>query len=351
MDTLILKVLFGSLQLEEMVTDDPLLVRWGLHDLLESFSSTISGRTSVQTNDNARTHFVQPGGSYPVRGHNSFENDEAVAQALEEELSQLSVKEAAEGSERSQDWLDWLAPRTDMWSKGEAAQTNDYDSSPNYDNDSGPESDNGAVPDLLEDFATYDGEVGKRLTHMDSIPHVPRINGEIPTSDDAYVAHQRLHDRLKLYDLSELKVDGDGNCQFRAFSDQLYRTPAHHKSVREDVVHQLRSHSELYEGYVPMAYSEYVQKMAKSGSWGDHVTLQAAADFYGVRICLLTSFKDTCFVQILPRQKKSGRVIFLSFWAEVHYNSVYPEGDGPFLFDQTKKKRHWRHYLKSKLKI
>ncbi|KAI5070418.1 hypothetical protein GOP47_0014761 [Adiantum capillus-veneris] len=300
-----------------MVTDDPLLVRWGLHDLLEGYSGYSSagvGRTSVQTNDHARTEFVQPGESYTVRGYSSVENDELIAHALQEEL-------AAEGSEKAQDWCEWAGPFADTWS----AQ-NDYDSTSACEYDSGQESEDDGVPEFSEDFATYDGEVGRRLTHMDSVPHVPRINGEIPTIDDASAAHQRLFDRLKQYGLSELKVDGDGNCQ-------------------------LTSHPEFYEGYVPMKYSDYVKKMARSGEWGDHVTLQAAADFYGVRICLLTSFKDTSFVQILPRQSKSKRVIHLSFWAEVHYNSVYPAGDIPRYSGHKKKGKHWRQYFKDKLKI
>ncbi|KAI5063445.1 hypothetical protein GOP47_0021992 [Adiantum capillus-veneris] len=329
-----------------MVTDDPLLVRWGLHDLLEGYSDYSSsgvGRTSVQTNDHACTEFVQPGESYTVRGFSSADDDEVIAQALQEELS-------GEGSERAQDWWEWAGPFADIWS-AEGATQNDYDPTSNCNYDSGPDSEDEGVPQISDDFATYDGEVRKRLTHMDSVPHVPRINGEIPTIDDAAAAHQRLLDRLKLYGLSELKVDGDGNCQFRAFSDQLYRTPANHKSVRDDVVTQLASHPEYYEGYVPMKYSDYVKAMARSGEWGDHVTLQAAADFYGVRICLLTSFKDTSFVQILPRQTKSKRVIFLSFWAEVHYNSVYAEGDVTLYPGHKKKGKCWRHYFKDKLRL
>ncbi|GMP84968.1 hypothetical protein CsSME_00038296 [Camellia sinensis var. sinensis] len=42
--------------------------------------------------------------------------------------------------------------------------------------------------------------------------------------------------------------------------------------------YQLKSHREMYEGYVPMEYGDYLKKMSKSGEWGDHVTLQAAAD-------------------------------------------------------------------------
>ena len=83
--------------------------------------------------------------------------------------------------------------------------------------------------------------------------------------------------------------------QFRAFSDQLYRTPMCHKSVRSDVVNQvpdifftfdlscdssvlmnllcglvfvlqLRFHPDFYEAYVPMKYSDYVKKMSKYAS-------------------------------------------------------------------------------------
>ncbi|XP_073112392.1 OVARIAN TUMOR DOMAIN-containing deubiquitinating enzyme 9-like [Elaeis guineensis] len=87
-----------------------------------------------------------------------------------------------------------------------------------------------------------------------------------------------------------------------------------------------------------MAYDEYLKKMSKNGEWGDHVTLQAAADSYGIRIFILTSFKDTCYIEILPNVQKSKRVIFLSFWAEVHYNSIYPEGELPTL-ESKKNKR------------
>ncbi|GAU15843.1 hypothetical protein TSUD_40640 [Trifolium subterraneum] len=138
--------------------------------------------------------------------------------------------------------------------------------------------------------------------------------------------------QLQLYELIESKVEGDGNCQFRALSDQLYRSPNLHKFVREQIVQQLKSDPDLYAGYVPMAYSEYLKKMSKSGEWGDHVTLQAAADWYGVKIFVITSFKDTCYIEILPQTQKSGRVIFLSFWAEVHYNSIYPEGEAALAF-------------------
>lgn len=150
-----------------------------------------------------------------------------------------------------------------------------------------------------------------------------------------------------MYDFVERKVEGDGNCQFRALSDQLYGTPDNHELVRQKVVNQLMSHPEIYEGYVPMAYDDYLEKMSRNGEWGDHVTLQAAVDSYGVRIFVITSFKDTCCIEILPNSQKTKGVIFLSFWAEVHYNSIHPQGGMPSAGDSPpselrKKKRWWK---------
>ncbi|CAK7343124.1 unnamed protein product [Dovyalis caffra] len=128
--------------------------------------------------------------------------------------------------------------------------------------------------------------------HFHASQHVPRINGEIPSIDEATSDHERLLNRY---------------C-FRALSDQIYNTPDRHKIIRRRVVYQLKSHPEIYEGYVPMEYGDYLRKMSKSGEWGDHVTLQAAADSYGVKILVMTSFKDTCYIEILPVSEKSKGV-------------------------------------------
>ncbi|KAG5239683.1 OVARIAN TUMOR DOMAIN-containing deubiquitinating enzyme [Salix suchowensis] len=188
--------------------------------------------------------------------------------------------------------------------------------------------------------SALDGEVGKRINEMVPVPHVPKTNGEIPSEDEQMSDHQRLLERLKVYYLVENKVQGDGNCQFSSLSDQLYHSPEHHKLVREQVIDQLKSQPQLYNGYVSMAYGDYLKKMSKSGEWGDHVTLQAAADSYGIKIFMITSFRDTCYIEILPNVPKSNRVIFLSFWAEVHYNSIYPEGEVP-QYEPKKKKCWW----------
>lgn len=338
-----------------MYEQDPDVVRWSLH-LLDGYPSSNSGycTNSAQHDSNffnggyaSECHFATV--------HPIIENDEIIAHALQEELSQLAVAESSGPSQAGEENLqasilaqDWLGlPTRDFYSGHNSGQEEADDMEPSSSCSSpGEKSYEGeewsCSLELTDELAALDGEVGKRLNQMVPVPHVPRINGEIPSVDEVISDHQRLLDRLQLYDLVELKVQGDGNCQFRALSDQFYRTTEHHKFVRRQIVNQLKSHPEIYEGYVPMAYGEYLKKISKCGEWGDHVTLQAAADSYGVKIFVITSFKDTCYIEILPNVQKSKRVIFLSFWAEVHYNSIYPEGDMPML--ETKKKRRWWHF-------
>ncbi|GAV84017.1 OTU domain-containing protein [Cephalotus follicularis] len=192
---------------------------------------------------------------------------------------------------------------------------------------------------LSEEYAKLDGPVAKQLSNLAPVPHIPRINSFIPNLSDASLDHHRLLERLNFYGLCEVKVSGDGNCQFRALSEQMYKSPEYHKHVRKDIVKQLKDNRSLYESYVPMKYKRYYRKMRKSGEWGDHVTLQAAADKFAAKICLLTSFRDTCFIEIMPQHQAPKRELWLSFWSEVHYNSLYVIQDAPIR--QKPKRKHW----------
>ncbi|XP_077244521.1 OVARIAN TUMOR DOMAIN-containing deubiquitinating enzyme 11-like [Tasmannia lanceolata] len=191
---------------------------------------------------------------------------------------------------------------------------------------------------LSQENFPVERSLGKRLSHLDSIPHTPRVNGQIPDVNDATFDHERLSERLITYGLAELRVEGDGNCQFRALADQLFRNPDYHKHVRKQVVKQLKHGKKSYGGYVPMKYKTYLKKMKRSGEWGDHITLQAAADRFGAKICLLTSFRDTCFIEIVPTDQNPSRELWLSFWSEVHYNSLYEIGYVP---TRVPTKKHW----------
>ena len=138
----------------------------------------------------------------------------------------------------------------------------------------------------------------------------------------------RLQLRLDMYALEERAVPGDGNCQFASLSDQLFGSPEHHGEVRALVARQLRRAPAKYEGFVGGDWAGYCARMARPGQWGDHVTLQAAADGLGCAVQLVTSFPDGSVLALEPERPQSERVLWLSFWAEVHYNSLAPRAPG-----------------------
>ncbi|CAL5413649.1 unnamed protein product [Camellia sinensis] len=110
------------------------------------------------------------------------------------------------------------------------------------------------------DYSTIAGQITELAFLIPEVTCCIFCNGEIPSVDEATLDHQRLLDRLQLYELVEFKVHGDGNCQFHALSDRFCHSPEHHKFARQQIVNQLKSCPEIYEGYVPMAYGDYLKK-------------------------------------------------------------------------------------------
>ncbi|CAH8385638.1 unnamed protein product [Eruca vesicaria subsp. sativa] len=307
-------------------------------------------------------HHLQSGEYYrEYEDHHSssdVDNDEIIARTLQNDFLQLQIAENDDHYSNHQqeegytnnyssnnNEYGWNNQPTRDYSSEWVGNDNDHDGrshdSPSIFSSSSQSDTEEYVYSWESDECDTDGEFGRRLNQMVPIPYVPKINGEIPPEEEAVSDHDRLRNRLEMFDFAEVKVPGDGNCQFRALADQLYKTADRHKHVRRQIVKQLKSSPASYEGYVPMEFSEYLKKMSRSGEWGDHVTLQAAADAYRMKIVVLTSFKNTCYIEILPTSDEPRGVIFLSFWAEVHYNSIYLKGDTS-VTELQRKKKWWR---------
>eukprot|EP00746_Dinoflagellata_sp_MGD_P139424 gnl/MRDRNA2_/MRDRNA2_72886_c0_seq2.p1 gnl/MRDRNA2_/MRDRNA2_72886_c0~~gnl/MRDRNA2_/MRDRNA2_72886_c0_seq2.p1 ORF type:complete len:350 (+),score=66.89 gnl/MRDRNA2_/MRDRNA2_72886_c0_seq2:82-1131(+) len=161
------------------------------------------------------------------------------------------------------------------------------------------------------------------LEKLPKVPHEIKVNSDTtPSSPSKENKRRRLENLLETYGVRERQVEPDGNCQFRALADQLYACEDHHAPVRAMVVTQLYKHRDKYAPFVPGDYNKYVEAMSTNGNWGDHVTLQACADSLGCGILLLTTYENDSVVEVLPKRKKTERVLWLAFWAEIHYNSI-----------------------------
>lgn len=114
----------------------------------------------------------------------------------------------------------------------------------------------------------------------------------------------------------------DGNCQFASLSNQLHLTlniDASHMDLRLAVVNYLRNESSFSQ-FVAEPWSVYLDKMSRSGYFGDHVTLKAVATIYKVQIIVLSSLKtanlisaagEACFVPTMS-------TLFVGHFAEGH---------------------------------
>jgi LEA14-like dessication related protein len=191
------------------------------------------------------------------------------------------------------------------------------------------------VKDVLERRSRDRGEGLSTLT--------PRVNDNstlnrvLRESARQSPERQLLRRRLDGLGLRENEVDGDGNCQFRAIADQLYGSPDRYADVRTDIVEHLRSNVPLYSGFVHgIQYDAYIEKMGRDGNWGDHLTLQAASNVYGLEIRVYTSYDENWERVIRPTDDGNiRRAIQLSFYAELHYNSVHPMTNEEFFFGST----------------
>ena len=69
--------------------------------------------------------------------------------------------------------------------------------------------------------------------------------------------------------LKEFIVNGDGNCQFRAISDQLYGDQSHHASVRAVVVAQMRARPDRYAAFVESPSTTSIAAGSQTYGWTD----------------------------------------------------------------------------------
>ncbi|CAM9335650.1 unnamed protein product, partial [Ectocarpus fasciculatus] len=134
--------------------------------------------------------------------------------------------------------------------------------------------------------------------------------------------------RLRFLKLHMVSMEDDGNCQFRAIAYELYGNQNHHEFVREKVMLYLKEHSSDFSFYVgeEAEWQRYLSSMAKARSWGDELTLTAAAKSFGVSINVITTEEQNWLLRYSDGQSEGERrrELFLVYISPIHYNVVTP---------------------------
>ncbi|OBZ74542.1 OTU domain-containing protein 3 [Grifola frondosa] len=100
-----------------------------------------------------------------------------------------------------------------------------------------------------------------------------------PLVNDPAENGQLLTEQLRALGLYEAPTLGDGNCLFRALSDQLYGTQSHHLELRRDICDWIQSHKSRYEPFVDdeRGLDVHLQCMRQQATYGGHLELSAFA--------------------------------------------------------------------------
>ncbi|KAJ9478813.1 OTU-like cysteine protease [Pseudozyma hubeiensis] len=96
--------------------------------------------------------------------------------------------------------------------------------------------------------------------------------------DDPEQVERDLNAQLKRMGLYAANTTGDGNCLFRALSDQLYGHSARHAHLRQETCDHLAARPDKFAGFVDdKPFDQYVKLMRENGTYGGHLELHAFA--------------------------------------------------------------------------
>lgn len=126
------------------------------------------------------------------------------------------------------------------------------------------------------------------------------------------------------------EVEGDGNCLFRALSDQLFGHPEKHKQLRREVVTYMRNHREDFEPFhsdenVP--FEHHLDLLEREGTYAGNDVLVAFARAYNITIAIHQLNEPLWQIHGSTNgETKCDTELHISYHNGDHYNSIRKRG-------------------------
>ena len=187
---------------------------------------------------------------------------------------------------------------------------------------------------LLKATAKFKQLARKARAEVARRPHVRRL----PSSQDAHAIRDAtredkiaagkalLGQRLAFLALRMVEMEDDGNCQFRALAQQVFGDDVkYHAGVRKAIVERMRADEAFFGAMFDGAdeLDAYLATMAMPRTWGDELTLRAAADAFGVSVHVITSTETNWYLRYDPSDGSTPKAhAFLTYVSPVHYDAV-----------------------------
>lgn len=136
-----------------------------------------------------------------------------------------------------------------------------------------------------------------------------------------------LRERCLFLGMKQHEMEDDGNCQFRALSQELYGSQRHHDIVRAQVVSYLQKNEAEYKAFFDDAeWAHYLENIGQLKTWGDELSLRAAAEAFAIKVHVITSTEENWLLEYAPADSSVivAREVFLTYVAPIHYNTIEP---------------------------
>lgn len=130
--------------------------------------------------------------------------------------------------------------------------------------------------------------------------------------------------RLEECSMARVKMEGDGNCQFRALAWNVYKDAEQYALIRRQATEHIEKRRGEFEIYFdsPRAFDKWLREMKRDRTWGDELTLRAACDVLGMKIHVVQSTAANWYLLYEPETQVSKRMVFISYISPVHYDAI-----------------------------
>ena len=130
-------------------------------------------------------------------------------------------------------------------------------------------------------------------------------------------------------------IKRDGNCLFGAIADQVYNDPNLHRTVRDFCVNYMKDNEEFYSQFMVndhLDFTQYMNRLKLDGSWGGNPEITALSQVFE---CPIEVYEESENPKLFLSENFNGNTnhIIRIYYANNHYSSVRPDGQGGQLFN------------------
>jgi len=144
-------------------------------------------------------------------------------------------------------------------------------------------------------------------------------------NDESTEQDKELEKQLRQVGLALRDTTADGNCLFRAVSDQIWGSEVHHTRIRQDCVKFMSDNEEDFKPFIDGEFDAFLRETSTLGEFAGNEALVAIARKFQVEIQIHQAGQAVWTVSDSSRDPE--RQIHLAYHDWEHYSSIRKVGD------------------------